>query len=87
MEKELKLNLGVVSEDIETQLNKQGHTLGKKINKYEKLRNSIFMLHLHGYITDSQLDKLIKKYMDNLIGDLEDDLTDAVKDLKAKEGE
>lgn len=68
----LEINLGVMADDLIYQIESQGYTLSDKNNsKYNKIKNSMHMLHFHNYITDSQKYTMIKKFMDDLINDLE----------------
>lgn len=66
---EVGIHYGSLAEPIEDQLNKQGFTLGDKLEFIEKLQNSLTMCMFH-LLTDSQyntcLKKLHKKVLDNV---------------------
>lgn len=52
---------GALCDDLETQANKQGYTLGDEAEMLEKLRFSVNMVCIHGLVTDSQADGIYKK--------------------------
>ena len=51
---------GILCEDLETQANKQGYTLGKEAEKLEKIRNAINMCGFH-VATNKQTEMMTKK--------------------------
>ena len=69
MDKEVKINYGLLSDSIEKQLNEQCLTLGDKENFINELYNSLLMVQFH-LMTESQykhcLRKLHKIIMDNI---------------------
>lgn len=65
----MEINYGVMADKLYNQLKKQGYK-DKKIDKHERLRFSINMLFLHGYITEKQK----HSYFVKLHKDIEDNL-------------
>lgn len=64
MQKELILNFGALGGTIKEQLKEQGFKINKyaiNFEKLEKLRDSINMLYLHGYISESEKEKKFQK--------------------------
>ena len=58
---EVGFGYGALCDDLETQANKQGYTLGDKVEMLEKLRFSVNMVRIHALVTDSQADSIYKK--------------------------
>lgn len=61
MQKELILNFGALGGTIKEQLKEQGFKINKYAIKFEKIRDSINMLYLHGYISESEKEKKFQK--------------------------
>lgn len=61
MQKELILNFGALGGTIKEQLKEQGFKINKYAINFEKLRDSINMLYLHGYISESEKEKKFQK--------------------------
>lgn len=61
---------GALGDNYEKQANKQGFTLGDKVELFEKIGYSYNMLYIHGYLTDSQADMVCKKIQKNLVKNL-----------------
>lgn len=57
----IKLDFGAMSDTLEAQVNHSGYTLGKDANRLEKIKNARAMLFLHGILTDSENEKIIKR--------------------------
>lgn len=58
---EVGFGYGVLCDDLESQANKQGYTLGDEVEMLEKLRFSVNMVRIHGLVTDSEADNIYKK--------------------------
>lgn len=58
---EVGFGYGALCDDLETQANKQGYTLGDEVEMLEKLRLSVNMVRIHRLVTDSQADGIYKK--------------------------
>ena len=56
----IEFRYGVLCEPLETQANKQGFTLGAKVETLEKIRGAINMCGFH-VATQSQVDMMFKK--------------------------
>jgi len=52
---------GAMSDPLEAQANRYGYTLGKDANRLDKIKNARAMLFLHGILTDSENEKIIKR--------------------------
>ena len=61
MQKELILNFGALGGTIKEQLKEQGFKINKYAINFEKIRDSINMLYLHGYISESEKEKKFQK--------------------------
>lgn len=60
----MKFEFGAMSDTLEAQANHNGYTLGKDANRLEKIKNARAMLFLHGILTDSENEKIIKRICD-----------------------
>lgn len=69
--KEIGFSYGIMCEDLETQANQQGYTLGKNIKLAEELRKSCNMLCAHGILNNSQADRCFPKLHKKIIKMLE----------------
>lgn len=61
MQKVLTLNFGALAGTIKEQLKEQGLKINKYDINFEKIRDSINMLYLHGYISESEKEKKFQK--------------------------
>lgn len=61
MQKVLTLNFGALAGTIKEQLKEQGLKINKYAINFEKIRDSINMLYLHGYISESEKEKKFQK--------------------------
>lgn len=62
---ELKLHLGALAPKLDEQLTKQGLQC-KDIEIEQKAHESMLMLWFHGYVNDSQKEKMTKKLFNNI---------------------
>lgn len=69
MDKQIGFSYGAFAESLEEQANKQGYTLGKDAEKYEKIRNAINMCGFH-VATESQIDSMLKKLQKKVVDSL-----------------
>ena len=60
MDNKVGFSYGVLYESLEEQANKQGYTLGKDADTFEKIRKAINMCMFH-VATDSQVSTMTKK--------------------------
>ena len=67
MSKEIGFFFFLFYDDLETQANKQGYTLGDQSELMEKLRFSANMVRMHGLVTDSQADGIYKKLQKKVV--------------------
>lgn len=70
MSKEVGFAYGALCDDLETQANEQGYTLGDKAEVLEKLRFSVNMVRIHELVTDSQADSVYKKLQKKVVSAL-----------------
>ena len=57
----------VFADTYEKQANKQGFTFGKDAKWVQELGKSLITLHIHGAITDSEYDKILKRFSDKIL--------------------
>lgn len=57
---------GVLCDPLENQAQKQGYTLGKEVEKLEKIRGAINMCGFH-VATQSQVDSMFKKLQKQVV--------------------
>lgn len=69
--KEIGFSYGIMCENLETQANQQGYTLGKNVELAEKLRKSYNMLCIHGILTNSQANRCLPKLHKKIVKMLE----------------
>ena len=68
----ISIDIGVMADSLEEQLSQQGYTASDRhLRKMGKIRDSIFMLGFHEYISDSEKDKMFQKFIDELLSDVE----------------
>ncbi|MGJ0908879.1 hypothetical protein [Clostridium botulinum] len=56
----MEIQFGVLEPTFKEQLDKQ-NLVDSKVEKHEKIRNSVNMLRLHDFITDKQCYKMFEK--------------------------
>jgi len=66
MSNNVGFSYGVMGDSLEEQANKQGYTLGKEAEKFEKIRESINMCMFH-VATESQTSAMTKKLHNKVI--------------------
>ena len=52
----------IIAEPLESQLNKQGYTLGENPERYDTMLKHIFAFHMNGILTKSEADKALQRY-------------------------
>jgi len=57
----MEIRFGALSPPLEKQVNKQGYTLGDKVEFFDKVSEAYITLRLGGFLTDSQADSICKK--------------------------
>lgn len=55
------------ADTYEEQANKQGYTLGDKADFVQKVGFGIVAAHIHGCITDSEYDKILRRFQTKII--------------------
>lgn len=58
---------GAFSDTYEKQANRQGYTFGDKADFVEKVGFGIVVAHIHGCITDSEYDKILRRFQTKII--------------------
>ena len=67
MKKKIAIDFGALADSLKTQLTLQNFSCEETtLKKFEKLRDSINMLYIHSYLTDSEKDKKFRKLFNNL---------------------
>lgn len=66
---------GALSDSYEKQANVQGFTLGEKAEWIQQVGFGLVCAYIHGCITDSEYDKILKRFQKNIL----------LKNLKPKE--
>ena len=61
---------GALADDFGTQANKQGYTLGKKAEMFNKMHKAYNMLRIHGCLTDGEADRVCNRIQKKLIASL-----------------
>lgn len=74
---EVGFHHGVLADTYEEQANKQGFTLGNYAELSEIMGNVFITGHIHGIITDSEYEKILKRFQKKIL----------VANLKRLEGE
>lgn len=72
----IEFHYGALAESLEEQANKQGYTFGNYADWVEKVNFGLFCSHIYGVITDSEYDKILKRFQDKIL----------IKKLKKMEG-
>lgn len=63
----LSLTFGAMRETLSKQLTKQGFKFDQDvINKYEACRHSMTLLYVHGFVNDSQMEKIKVKIFNQI---------------------
>lgn len=70
---------GALSDSYEKQANEQGYTLGDKAEMFDKIAFSYNMLRIHGFLSDSEADKVCQRIQKNLVK--------SIKKMKGEEHE
>jgi hypothetical protein len=55
--REVGFSFGILFDDLETQANKQGYTLGEDAGMFENLRHCLNAVRINRLLTDAQADK------------------------------
>lgn len=58
---------GAFSDTYEEQAKRQGYTLGDKADFVQKVGFGIVAAHIHGCITDSEYDKILRRFQTKII--------------------
>ncbi|MBQ1777936.1 MAG: hypothetical protein IIZ93_07240 [Acidaminococcaceae bacterium] len=58
---------GAFCDTYEKQANRQGYTFGDKADFVEKVGFGIVAAHIHGCITDSEYDKILRRFQTKII--------------------
>ena len=58
---------GAFSDTYEEQANRQGYTFGDKADFVQKVGFGIVAAHIHGCITDSEYDKILRRFQTKII--------------------
>lgn len=58
---------GAFSDTYEEQANRQGYTFGDKADFVEKVGFGIVAAHIHGCITDSEYDKILRRFQTKIL--------------------
>ena len=70
--REIGFSFGILFDDLETQANKQGYTLGEDAGMFENLRHCLNVVRINRLLTDVQADKaygrLIKQFQEEQRG-------------------
>lgn len=62
---------GALCDSYEKQANEQGFTFGKNAKFVQKVGFGLVAAHIHGCITDSEYDKILKRFQKKLVMFLE----------------
>ena len=52
----------IIAEPLESQLNKQGYTLGENPERYDTMLKHIFAFHMNGILTKGETDRALERY-------------------------
>lgn len=72
----IEFHYGALADSFEEQANKQGFTFGDKAEWIQDICFGLVCAHIHGVITDSEYDKILKRFQDKIL----------IKNLKKMEG-
>lgn len=70
MNKEVTFHYGALCDSLEDQANAQGFTLGKDAERLENIKHAMLMCWIHGLVTDSQKDSMMKKMQSKVVKSL-----------------
>lgn len=65
--KEIGFYHGALSDSYEKQANKQGYTFGDKAKWVQKVGFGLVCAHIHGCITDSEYDKILRRFQQKIL--------------------
>jgi hypothetical protein len=60
--KDYHMYFSIISEPLESQLNKQGYTLGENHERYDTMLKHIFAFHMNGILTKGETDRALERY-------------------------
>ena len=72
----IEFHYGALAESLEEQANKQGYTFDDSAEWVEKIKFGLICSHMYGVITDSEYDKILRRFQDKIL----------IKNLKKMEG-
>ncbi len=58
---------GLMADSYEEQANEQGYTFGEKADFVELVGFGLVCAHIHGCITDSEYDKILKRFQSKIL--------------------
>lgn len=58
---------GLMADLYEEQANEQGYTFGEKADFVEQVGFGLVCAHIHGCITDSEYDKILKRFQNKIL--------------------
>lgn len=64
---DIMIHYGCLADKLEKQVNQYGFTLGKAEERLQKLNDAMLMCWVHGLVTDSQKDSMMKKMQKQII--------------------
>lgn len=65
--KEVGFYHGALSDSYEKQANKQGYTFGDNATWVQKVGFGLVCAHIHGCITDSEYDKILRRFQQKIL--------------------
>lgn len=77
MRRNVELRFGAMYPPIKEQLNKQGLALDDDKGIYEKIRNAINMVRIHGFASEKETDSMYKRLMREIsarVSDMEENV-------------
>lgn len=81
MKKTIEFHHGALEDSYEKQANEQGYTYGKNAKWVQKVAFGIVCAYIHGCITDSEYEKILRRFQTNILIDPK-----FLKKLDSKEG-
>ena len=63
----IEFHYGALADSFEEQANKQGFTFGDKAEWIQDIGFGLVCAHIHGVITDSEYDKILKRFQDKIL--------------------
>lgn len=63
----IEFHYGALADSLEEQANKQGYTFGNMAEWIEDVSFGLVCSHIHGVITDSEYDKILKRFQDKIL--------------------